>query len=483
MKTLRVILLSVVAIGLSLPVLAGPKPLEVKSHDQSAYREQGILRFFVEAQEDGVPIEGLEKATWGLEVGGRRVNARGVAKRLGSDNANLTSVLVVFEATSNFTGPDATTDNSTRMSGSPVSKVLDSLDSIRNNLGSIPLSVACLNEEDREPKFLVQKKDASKTEPISLDDVNSRCIAVGKTGGYPRLPTLLLAAMQKWMAKADPETKRFVLVVFTDGQSDKSDPIWEDWARSTISRRFADVPGWFEVYVIGWTDGGDEKNISRLGSTGMVEMARVRDEIPAKTAKLVPLIAGTGVYDVTFEVDERLKGNVEVTLTAETGRTKYVSSPVMLSNLERKLGLLRILFYILAGVVGLIVLLLLIKAIGAIVEARRQRKEEEAAMAAQVYTGPDRGRLIVREGPAAGKTFPLVEDVTYIGRSPDNHICIPDRSIGKRHASIRISGRVYEIEDLKSVNGVFINGQRIVKAHLKDGDSIRMGTTEMQFRL
>jgi S-DNA-T family DNA segregation ATPase FtsK/SpoIIIE len=73
--------------------------------------------------------------------------------------------------------------------------------------------------------------------------------------------------------------------------------------------------------------------------------------------------------------------------------------------------------------------------------------------------------------------------MSYIGRSPDNHVSVPDPTVSKRHCSIAIRDRTYVIEDLQSVAGVFVNGQKVVKAHLKDGDSIRLGETEMQFRI
>jgi pSer/pThr/pTyr-binding forkhead associated (FHA) protein len=134
--------------------------------------------------------------------------------------------------------------------------------------------------------------------------------------------------------------------------------------------------------------------------------------------------------------------------------------------------------------VSLVFLVLLVRFILQALAARRHRREEEEARnASQSYSGPSRGRLIVREGPAANLTFHLVEDVTYVGRSPDNHVSLPDSSVGKRHCSISIRDRSFQVEDLQSVNGVFVNGQKVLKAFLKDGDSIRLGSSEMQFRL
>ncbi len=101
----------------------------------------------------------------------------------------------------------------------------------------------------------------------------------------------------------------------------------------------------------------------------------------------------------------------------------------------------------------------------------------------QQYDGPDRGKLHVRAGPLAGETFPLIDDVTTIGSMKGNTIVIEDGSVSRRHAAIKIDQMRYEIADLNSTNGVLVNGGRIHKIFLKDGDKISIGTTELEFRL
>jgi pSer/pThr/pTyr-binding forkhead associated (FHA) protein len=139
---------------------------------------------------------------------------------------------------------------------------------------------------------------------------------------------------------------------------------------------------------------------------------------------------------------------------------------------------------VVGSLVGIVLVVVVIRLVMLLMASRRRSRDEEAARrAAQANEGPSRGHLLVREGPCAGQTFHLVGEVTYMGRSPDNHVSLSDGSVGKRHCSITIKDRSFQVEDLQSVNGVFLNGQRVLKAFLKDGDSIRLGSSEMQFRL
>ncbi|MSP91574.1 MAG: FHA domain-containing protein [Myxococcales bacterium] len=101
----------------------------------------------------------------------------------------------------------------------------------------------------------------------------------------------------------------------------------------------------------------------------------------------------------------------------------------------------------------------------------------------QQYDGPNRGKLIVLQGPIAGNTFPLIDDVTTIGSMKGNTIIIEDASVSRRHAAIKIDQMRYEVADMNSTNGVLVNGQKIHKVFLKDGDKIQIGTTEVLFAL
>ena len=89
------------------------------------------------------------------------------------------------------------------------------------------------------------------------------------------------------------------------------------------------------------------------------------------------------------------------------------------------------------------------------------------------------GSLIQYNGANLGKRIPLKEARTSIGRTPEAHLFISEVSISRQHAEIISNGGSYEIEDLGSSNGTFINDVKLtvrIKAKLKDNDMIRLGT-------
>lgn len=71
------------------------------------------------------------------------------------------------------------------------------------------------------------------------------------------------------------------------------------------------------------------------------------------------------------------------------------------------------------------------------------------------------------------RTWNLRPDVTTIGRLDDNDVVIPDRWVSRHHAEIRRTGTRYEIADLDSKNGLYVNGVRIAApVRLQNGDQI-----------
>jgi pSer/pThr/pTyr-binding forkhead associated (FHA) protein len=69
-----------------------------------------------------------------------------------------------------------------------------------------------------------------------------------------------------------------------------------------------------------------------------------------------------------------------------------------------------------------------------------------------------------------------------IGRSPQCHVVLASPDVSRQHASIRLWGDDYVIKDLGSENGLYVNGQRVEIAVLRDGDVIRVGSCEIHVR-
>jgi len=68
-----------------------------------------------------------------------------------------------------------------------------------------------------------------------------------------------------------------------------------------------------------------------------------------------------------------------------------------------------------------------------------------------------------------------------IGRSRDCDIQLADANVSRRHAEVRQEGASYWIVDLGSTNGLEVNGKRVKRAKLSDGDTITLGSTELKF--
>jgi pSer/pThr/pTyr-binding forkhead associated (FHA) protein len=67
-----------------------------------------------------------------------------------------------------------------------------------------------------------------------------------------------------------------------------------------------------------------------------------------------------------------------------------------------------------------------------------------------------------------------------IGRSPDNAIAIDNLAVSSRHAEIRSEEGHLVVEDLNSLNGTFVNNQRVKRSALKDGDVVLIGKHSIQ---
>jgi pSer/pThr/pTyr-binding forkhead associated (FHA) protein len=85
--------------------------------------------------------------------------------------------------------------------------------------------------------------------------------------------------------------------------------------------------------------------------------------------------------------------------------------------------------------------------------------------------------LVVTEGPAAGQRFELDAEVV-LGREGVSATIADDSELSRRHAVVRPAAGGFEIEDLGSRNGTFVNGQKVEgPMRLSGGDSIKIGQT------
>jgi hypothetical protein len=86
-------------------------------------------------------------------------------------------------------------------------------------------------------------------------------------------------------------------------------------------------------------------------------------------------------------------------------------------------------------------------------------------------------------GPMANQTLNLTEEVTTIGSVAGNTVVLADPAVSRKHAGIRkLDGNTYELADLGSTNGIYVNGHKVPKKTLDPGDIIRIGNTEAIFK-
>lgn len=89
--------------------------------------------------------------------------------------------------------------------------------------------------------------------------------------------------------------------------------------------------------------------------------------------------------------------------------------------------------------------------------------------------------LVVQRGPGSGSRFLLDADVTSAGRHPDSEIFLDDVTVSRRHAEFHRSGDTFTVNDAGSLNGTYVNRDRIDTVQLKDGDEVQIGKYRLVF--
>ena len=94
---------------------------------------------------------------------------------------------------------------------------------------------------------------------------------------------------------------------------------------------------------------------------------------------------------------------------------------------------------------------------------------------------PDTALLVVKRGPNAGSRFLLDGDVTTTGRHPDSDIFLDDVTVSRRHAEFRREQSSFSVRDVGSLNGTYLNRERIDAAVLSSGDEVQVGKFRLVF--
>jgi hypothetical protein len=89
--------------------------------------------------------------------------------------------------------------------------------------------------------------------------------------------------------------------------------------------------------------------------------------------------------------------------------------------------------------------------------------------------------LVVLRGPNQGSRFLLDADFTSAGRHPDSDIFLDDVTVSRRHAEFYRHGDRFTARDVGSLNGTYVNRERIEEAELFGGDEVQIGKFRLLF--
>jgi pSer/pThr/pTyr-binding forkhead associated (FHA) protein len=89
--------------------------------------------------------------------------------------------------------------------------------------------------------------------------------------------------------------------------------------------------------------------------------------------------------------------------------------------------------------------------------------------------------LVVKRGSDEGVRFVLESDVTSTGRHPESDIFLDDITVSRRHAEFVTRDQITTVRDVGSLNGTYVNRERIDEAQLKSGDEVQIGKFKLLF--
>lgn len=89
--------------------------------------------------------------------------------------------------------------------------------------------------------------------------------------------------------------------------------------------------------------------------------------------------------------------------------------------------------------------------------------------------------LVVQHGPTTGARFLLDADATMAGRDTRADIFLDDVTVSRRHAEFRRLEDGFEVRDIGSLNGTYVNRVRIDAARLRSGDEVQIGKYRLTF--
>jgi pSer/pThr/pTyr-binding forkhead associated (FHA) protein len=92
------------------------------------------------------------------------------------------------------------------------------------------------------------------------------------------------------------------------------------------------------------------------------------------------------------------------------------------------------------------------------------------------------GALVIRSGGGrVGQSFPMTGEKMTIGRSPETDVFLDDVTVSREHATLVRRGGDWYLDDSGSLNGTYVNRQRVDSHRLDDGDELQIGKFKLTF--
>lgn len=107
--------------------------------------------------------------------------------------------------------------------------------------------------------------------------------------------------------------------------------------------------------------------------------------------------------------------------------------------------------------------------------------EADAQEHAEQPAGPE---LVVVAGHRAGLSWRVAGVRVTVGRHPESDVFLDDITVSRRHVELRATAHGYELHDVGSLNGTYLNDERIAEPHrLHNGDRLRVGKFLLQYQV
>lgn len=107
-------------------------------------------------------------------------------------------------------------------------------------------------------------------------------------------------------------------------------------------------------------------------------------------------------------------------------------------------------------------------------------RDPEASVPVEPAGGQGAALVIRSGGGRAGEHFKIL-DKTTIGRSPTSDIFLDDVTVSREHAVVYNDGETIRVEDRASLNGTFVNHERVEKQQLCSGDELQIGKYKLTY--